>query len=225
MADIFDDPWARRRTMVTVGEAAPLLHLRPSTVQRYCRDGVLQSILLGRSRLIPLSAINDLLKSGTKKPRQVSSVERAFIRPNGQSDSTIRLFSASDLKWIRDYREQLRCDDMQVRRNAAWHLSMFFKTASARASAIPNSSIDPECLKTLESLRPVTPMPAPSPSRQEAPALAKATPPAVASTSGKSDLEVLEALIAASPPPVEPETFEQYQSRIYVEKVIDLLEV
>ena len=225
MEDIHEDPWARRRTMVTVVEAAPLLHLRPSTVQRYCRDGVLQSILLGRSRLIPLTAINDLLKSGTKNPRQVPKVDHAFIQPSGQSDSTIRLFSARDLEWIRDYREQLRCDDRQVRRDAAWHLSMFFKTASARASAIPNSSIDPECLKTLESLRSVSPLSALSPAKQEVPTMAKAVPPPVASRPVKSDLEVLEALIAASPPPVEPETFEQYQSRIHGEKVIDLLEV
>lgn len=225
MADISDDPWARRRTMVTVGEAAPLLHLRPSTVQRYCRDGVLPSILLGRSRLIPLTAINDLLKTGTKNMQQVSKRGPSSIQPGGKSASTIRLFSTRDLECIQDYRDQLRSDDRQVRRDAAWHLSMFFKTASARALAIPSSSIDPECLKTLESLRPVSPLPALSPAMQEAPTMAKAVTPLVGSKPAKSDLEVLEALIAASPPPVEPETYEQYQSRTHGERVFDLLEV
>lgn len=225
MEDIHEDPWARRRTMVTVGEAAPLLHLRPSTVQRYCRDGVLPSILLGRSRLIPLTAINDLLKTGTKNMLQVSKFGLSTIQPGGKSASTIRLFSTRDLECIQDYRDQLRSDDRQVRCDAAWHLSMFFKTASARASSIPSSSIDPECLKTLESLRPVSSLPALGPAGLEAPTMAKAVPPPVASRPAKSDLEVLEALVAASPALAEPETYEQYQSRIHNEEVIDLLAV
>ena len=229
-----DDLHAYHRTMVSVYEAAALLHLRPSTAQRYCRNGLLPSIILGRARLISLAAIYRLLEAGTKaqRPDKIASpapvqnpVQQAAPAPSTPAvPEPVRLFCASDVAYIRGYQTKLADPDRLVREDARWQLQMFYKSASARAESIPPASIDPESLRILESLKPVSPAPVPvvAPVRQEVSASAPAKP-AAPKLPFKMDLAALTALAAASAPP-EPEDYEQYQHRVQAEKLAALRE-
>jgi len=58
---------------VTTAEAAQMLGVTQGRVQQLVADGVLESVLMGRTRLIPVAAVQARLKSKppTGRPRKI----------------------------------------------------------------------------------------------------------------------------------------------------------
>jgi hypothetical protein len=225
----------RHPVMIPILVAAAMLHQRVSTTRRYCREGLLDSVVLGNKRLVRQDSVYRLLaegSAGVKARRnsiaafQASAQSAAPSQPKTAVPQSERLFSVSDLAYIRDYQDQLTSDDRQIRVNARWQLDMFFKTASARAALLSPESIDPASMRILASLTPLRPTPAVAPASQAAPAPfpAPAPTPAPVPASIKSDLDALKALAARSQPPTEPESFEAYTRRVQTEKLATLRE-
>jgi hypothetical protein len=229
-----DDDRPRYPVMLTIPATAALLGQRVSTTRRYCREQLLDSVVLGNKRLVRQDSVFRLLAEGSAgvKARRASlaaalaPAHSAAPAPSTVAAPLVRLFCTSDVACIRGYQSKLADPDRQVRDDARWQLGMFYKTTAARAESIPTAEIDPESLAILASLKPTSPAPVPvvAPARQEAPAATLApAKPAVSKTASKFDLAALTAL-AAGPPPPEPENYEQYEHRVQAEKLAALRE-
>lgn len=57
-------PPAPDRAVLTIPEAAYALHVHPNTIANLIRAGRLASLTLGRRRLVPRAAIDDLIAGG-----------------------------------------------------------------------------------------------------------------------------------------------------------------
>lgn len=63
--------------LYTVAEVAKLLKLNPQTVRRYCRDGELASVKVGKGWRVPASSLSKLLD---ERPAKEGELDSGFQR-------------------------------------------------------------------------------------------------------------------------------------------------